>query len=124
MLTLKSDRAIRILRLLTGIEEGTHHKLKEIAAEYNVTPERIRQIKFKALRKLKLICERNMNHKVFDIEITEDNIKEVQTLMFDQFQKNMGYGWDYNVKFTTNSTLNQMAKSFDESLAINYRKRK
>lgn len=47
-----SERQRDILRLRYGLTDGECHSLKEIAAKYQVTRERIRQIQNRALEKL------------------------------------------------------------------------
>jgi hypothetical protein len=42
----------KLLRLRHGLEDGTSRTLKEVAKEFKVTPERIRQIEARALRML------------------------------------------------------------------------
>jgi RNA polymerase primary sigma factor len=63
MRTLKdhTDKALRsltsreeqVLKLRFGIGDGTEHTLEEVGRTFNVTRERIRQIEYKALRKLR-----------------------------------------------------------------------
>ncbi len=63
MRTLKdhTDRALhsltpreeQVLKLRFGIGDGTEHTLEEVGRTFNVTRERIRQIEYKALRKLR-----------------------------------------------------------------------
>lgn len=48
-----TDRERRILQLRFGLEDGRSRTLEEIGGEFGVTRERIRQIEFKALRKLR-----------------------------------------------------------------------
>ena len=52
LLTL-SDREARVLQLRFGLGDGRGHTLEEVGREFGVTRERIRQIEFKALRKLR-----------------------------------------------------------------------
>ena len=42
-----------MLKLRFGIGDGTEHTLEEVGRTFNVTRERIRQIEYKALRKLR-----------------------------------------------------------------------
>jgi RNA polymerase primary sigma factor len=48
-----TEREKRILEIRFGIGTGIAHTLEEAAKEFNLTPERIRQIEGKALRKLR-----------------------------------------------------------------------
>ena len=48
-----TDREEKVLRLRFGLDDGRTRTLEEVAKEFNVTRERIRQIEAKALRKLK-----------------------------------------------------------------------
>ncbi len=48
-----TPREERVLRLRFGLIDGRSRTLEEVGKEFNVTRERIRQIEFKALRKLK-----------------------------------------------------------------------
>ena len=49
-----SMRVIRVRRgQRIGIGDGTEHTLEEVGRTFNVTRERIRQIEYKALRKLR-----------------------------------------------------------------------
>ncbi len=48
-----TPREERVLRLRFGLVDGRPRTLEEVGKEFNVTRERIRQIEFKALRKLK-----------------------------------------------------------------------
>jgi RNA polymerase primary sigma factor len=48
-----SDREKEILVLRYGIKDGHPRTLKEVAGEFNITRERVRQIEIKALEKLK-----------------------------------------------------------------------
>ena len=48
-----TDREEKVLRLRFGLDDGRTRTLEEVGKEFNVTRERIRQIKAKALRKLK-----------------------------------------------------------------------
>jgi len=47
-----NKREIEVLKLRFGLENDKRHTLREIASVFKVTPERIRQIEAKALRKL------------------------------------------------------------------------
>jgi RNA polymerase primary sigma factor len=53
--TLKTltEREARILRMRFGLKDRNRHTLREVAKQFNVSFERIRQIEAKALRKLK-----------------------------------------------------------------------
>jgi RNA polymerase primary sigma factor len=53
VLATLTPREEKILRLRFGIEEKTDHTLQEVAQNFDVTRERIRQIEAKALRKLR-----------------------------------------------------------------------
>jgi RNA polymerase primary sigma factor len=46
-------RQARILRLRFGLQDGRPHTLKEVAAKFGLTRERIRQIERDALRRLR-----------------------------------------------------------------------
>ena len=48
-----TDRERRVLELRFGLADGKQRLLEEVAKELNTTPERIRQIEAKALRKLR-----------------------------------------------------------------------
>jgi len=48
-----SDREKKVIKLYFGIGEDTAHTLEEIGKHFNLTRERIRQIKDKAIRRLK-----------------------------------------------------------------------
>jgi len=48
-----SGRERRVLQLRFGLEDGRSRTLEEVGKEFNVTRERIRQIEYKALRKLR-----------------------------------------------------------------------
>jgi RNA polymerase primary sigma factor len=48
-----TDREKKVIKLYFGIGEDTSHTLEEIGGHFNLTRERIRQIKDKALRRLK-----------------------------------------------------------------------
>lgn len=52
-LTSLKYREARVLKMRFGLEDGNEHTLREVAEMLRVTPERIRQIETKALRKLK-----------------------------------------------------------------------
>ena len=53
VLAALTPREEKVLRIYFGIGEKTDHTLEEIAQDFDVTPERIRQIKAKALKKLR-----------------------------------------------------------------------
>ena len=53
VLSTLSDREKKVLELRFGLNDGTPRTLEEVAKEFEVTRERIRQIEAKALRKLK-----------------------------------------------------------------------
>jgi RNA polymerase primary sigma factor len=53
LLDLLSEREQQVLRLYFGIGEDTNHTLDEIGQKLDITRERVRQIKEKALQKLK-----------------------------------------------------------------------
>ena len=48
-----TEREQKVLTLRFGLEDGRARTLEEVGKEFNVTPERIRQIEAKALRKLR-----------------------------------------------------------------------
>ena len=48
-----NDREARVLELRFGLEDGKTRTLEEVARDFGVTRERIRQIEAKALRKLR-----------------------------------------------------------------------
>jgi RNA polymerase primary sigma factor len=48
-----SDREQKVIKMRFGIDDNTPRTLDEIGDTFNVTPERIRQIEAKALRKLR-----------------------------------------------------------------------
>jgi RNA polymerase primary sigma factor len=48
-----TSREEQVLKLRFGIGDGTEHTLEEVGRTFNVTRERIRQIEYKALRKLR-----------------------------------------------------------------------
>jgi RNA polymerase primary sigma factor len=48
-----SEREKEVVKLYFGIGEETAHSLEEIGERFNLTRERVRQIKEKALRRLK-----------------------------------------------------------------------
>jgi RNA polymerase primary sigma factor len=52
-LSTLSGREEEIIKLYFGIAEDTAHTLEEIAERFNLTRERVRQIKEKALRRLR-----------------------------------------------------------------------
>ncbi len=52
LLTL-TEREARVVRLRFGLDDGRARTLEEVGQEFGVTRERIRQIEFKALRKLR-----------------------------------------------------------------------
>ncbi len=47
------EREVRVLTRRFGLQDGQTRTLKEIGKEFDVTPERIRQVESKALRKLR-----------------------------------------------------------------------
>lgn len=47
-----TDRETKILKMRFGLSGGNEHTLEEVGEQFNVTRERIRQIEFRALRKL------------------------------------------------------------------------
>jgi RNA polymerase primary sigma factor len=53
MFELLTDREKEVLKLYFGIGEETAHTLEDIGKRFNLTRERVRQIKEKALRRLK-----------------------------------------------------------------------
>ena len=59
-----SDREKEVVKLYFGIGEETAHTLEEIGQRFNLTRERVRQIKEKALRRLKH-CSRSKRLKVY-----------------------------------------------------------
>ena len=46
-------REQKILRMRFGLDDGITHTLEEVGNEFGVTRERIRQIEFKALEKIR-----------------------------------------------------------------------
>jgi RNA polymerase primary sigma factor len=48
-----SEREARVLQLRFGLEDGRARTLEEVGRVFGVTRERIRQIEFKAIRKLR-----------------------------------------------------------------------
>jgi RNA polymerase primary sigma factor len=48
-----TEREARVVRLRFGLDDGRARTLEEVGQEFGVTRERIRQIEFKALRKLR-----------------------------------------------------------------------
>lgn len=59
-----SDREKEVVKLYFGIGEETAHTLEEIGQRFNLTRERVRQIKEKALRRLKH-CSRSKRLKMY-----------------------------------------------------------
>jgi RNA polymerase primary sigma factor len=59
-----SEREKEVVKLYFGIGEETAHTLEEIGQRFNLTRERVRQIKEKALRRLKH-CSRSKRLKVY-----------------------------------------------------------
>jgi RNA polymerase primary sigma factor len=59
-----SEREKEVLKLYLGIGVDTSHTLEEIGQRFNLTRERVRQIKEKALRRLKH-CSRSKRLKVY-----------------------------------------------------------
>jgi len=53
VLKSRTPREEQVLKLRFGIGDGTEHTLEEVGRTFNVTRERIRQIEYKALRKLR-----------------------------------------------------------------------
>jgi RNA polymerase primary sigma factor len=53
ILSTLTKREAEVVRLYFGIDEETGHTLEEIGSRFNLTRERVRQIKEKALRRLK-----------------------------------------------------------------------
>ncbi len=53
LLSTLSDREAEILRCYFGLNECPHYTLEEIAVEFGLTRERVRQIKEKAIKKLR-----------------------------------------------------------------------
>ena len=53
MLSTLTPREEKVLKLRFGIEDGRTRTLEEVGKKFNVTRERIRQIKAKALQKLR-----------------------------------------------------------------------
>jgi len=49
-----SDRERRIIQLRFGLKDGQPRTLEEVGREFKVTRERIRQIEFKTLNKLRV----------------------------------------------------------------------
>ncbi len=59
VLSTLSSREEKILRMRFGIGETSDHTLEEVGRDFEVTRERIRQIEFKALGKLRQPCRAN-----------------------------------------------------------------
>lgn len=57
LLDTLDDRERRILNLRFGLAEGQTHTLEEVAAHFDITRERVRQIEAVALKKIKKILE-------------------------------------------------------------------
>jgi RNA polymerase primary sigma factor len=53
-LTMLPVREAEVLRLFFGLNDTTPHSLEEIGIKYQLTRERVRQIKEKAVRRLKV----------------------------------------------------------------------
>ena len=53
VLNTLTDRESRILQLRFGLKDGHPKTLEEVGREYGVTRERIRQIEFNTLKKLR-----------------------------------------------------------------------
>jgi len=53
VLNTLTDRERRILQLRFGLKDGHPRTLEEVGREYSVTKERIRQIEFNTLKKLR-----------------------------------------------------------------------
>jgi RNA polymerase primary sigma factor len=54
ILNTLSDRERRIIQLRFGLKDGQPRTLEEVGREFKVTRERIRQIEFKTLNKLRI----------------------------------------------------------------------
>ena len=52
LLSTLTDRQKQILRLHFGMEDGVCHSLEEIAKQFNLSKERVRQIEQQAMAKL------------------------------------------------------------------------
>ena len=52
-------REEKVLRMRYGLDDGKTHTLEEVGKEFGVTRERIRQIEFKAIKRLKQTPRRN-----------------------------------------------------------------
>ena len=63
-LDILSEREREVVKLYFGIGEDTAHTLEEIGRRFNLTRERVRQIKEKSLRKLKL-CSQSTQLRAF-----------------------------------------------------------
>ena len=59
-----TEREKEVIKLYFGIGDETAHTLEEIGQRFNLTRERVRQIKEKALRRLKH-CSRSKRLKVY-----------------------------------------------------------
>ena len=55
MLQTLTHREEQIVRMRYGIDDGIEYTLKEVGQRFSVTPERIRRIQDKALRKLRYL---------------------------------------------------------------------
>ena len=69
------DKEINVLYLRYGVKDGKERTLQEIGEMYHVTRERIRQIEFKALSKLRKTAQNRVN-KLFQKEAVKKEQKE------------------------------------------------
>ena len=53
MLKTLTPREERIIKLRYGLEDNTIHTLEDIAKEFGITRERVRQLEVKAIRRLR-----------------------------------------------------------------------
>ncbi len=70
-----TPREEKILRLRFGLTDGHEHTLEEVAKEFNVTRERVRQIECKALRKLRH-PSRSKKLKGYILGESEDQLRD------------------------------------------------
>ena len=85
------ERTIRVLELRFGLNDGIERTLAEVACEFNITRERIRQIQDKALKKLnkqkykKMVSDYLDGHN--EKEVEDENMAKIQSF----YRRYMGY---------------------------------